>query len=114
MAEGCIFCRIAKGEIPAEKLYEDERFVAFKDIKPIAPTHILVVPKEHIPTLNEVGNDKADLASGLLRAAKEVAKKAGIAESGYRMVINCNREAGQEIFHLHVHVIGGRQLHGMG
>ncbi len=114
MSESCIFCRIARGEIPAEKLLENEHFVAFRDIKPIAPAHILVVPKEHIPTLNDLTSDKAHLASGLIATAKEVAKKAGIADSGYRMVINCNKEAGQEIFHLHMHVIGGRQLEGMG
>lgn len=114
MSESCIFCRIAKGEIPADKLWENEHFVAFKDINPIAPTHILVVTKEHIPTLNDLGSDKSHLASGLISAAKDVAKKAGVSDSGYRMVINCNREAGQEVFHLHMHVIGGRQLHGMG
>lgn len=114
MAKDCIFCRIAKGEVPAEKFYEDEHFIAFKDIKPIAPTHILIIPKEHISTLNDLGDDKAHLASGLLACAKEVARKAGVAESGYRTVINCNEESGQEIFHLHLHVIGGKRLGGMG
>ena len=114
MSEGCIFCRIAKGEIPADKIFEDEHFVAFKDIKPIAPAHILIVPKEHIPTLNDLGSDKATMAGDLLATAREVAKKAGVAESGYRTVINCNSDAGQEVFHLHVHVIGGKRLGGMG
>lgn len=114
MSEGCIFCRIAKGEIPADKIFEDEHFVAFKDIKPIAPAHILIIPKEHIPTLNDLGSDNVALASGLLATAREVAKKTGIADSGYRTVINCNSAAGQEVFHLHAHVIGGRRLEGMG
>ena len=114
MAEECIFCRIVKGEIPADKFFENEHFVAFKDIKPIAPQHFLVVPKEHIATLNDLGSDKAHIASGILTAAQEVAKKAGIAESGYRSVINCNADSGQEVFHIHLHVIGGKRLGGMG
>jgi len=114
MSEGCIFCRIAKGEIPAERIFENEHFLAFKDIKPIAPAHVLIIPKEHIPTLNDLGSDKMAVASGLLATAREVAKKAGIAESGYRTVINCNSAAGQEVFHLHAHVIGGKRLGGMG
>jgi len=114
MSEECIFCRIAKGEIPAEKILETEDFVAFCDINPIAPTHILIIPREHIPTLNDLGKDKAHLASGLINVAQEVAKKSGIDKNGYRIIINCNRAAGQEIFHLHAHVIGGRQLQGMG
>ncbi|MFH1829474.1 MAG: histidine triad nucleotide-binding protein [Pseudomonadota bacterium] len=114
MSKECIFCRIAKGEIPAEKVMETEDFVAFRDINPIAPTHVLIIPREHIPTLNDLGKEKAHLANGLINAAQEVAKKSGIAKDGYRIIINCNRAAGQEIFHLHAHVIGGRQLQGMG
>jgi histidine triad (HIT) family protein len=102
------------GEIPAEKVFEDEHFIAFNDIKPIAPTHVLVVPKEHIPTLNDLGKEQTHIASGLVNVAQEVARKTGIDKSGYRTIINCNSEAGQEIFHLHMHVVGGRQLKGMG
>ena len=114
MSEECIFCRIAKGEIPAEKVLETEELVAFKDIHPAAPTHILIIPREHIPTLNDIPDDKMRVAASLLAAARDVAKKLGIAESGYRAIINCNRGAGQEIFHLHLHLLGGRPLQSMG
>lgn len=110
MSGECIFCKIAKGEMPADKLFEDEEIVAFKDINPAAPTHILIVPKAHIPTLNDIQADKLDILTKMISAARNLAKKAGIAEKGYRTVINCNREAGQEIFHMHLHVIGGRPL----
>jgi histidine triad (HIT) family protein len=114
MADECIFCRIAKGEIPAEKVLETEAFVAFRDIHPAAPTHVLIIPREHIPTLNDLTVEKAHIACGLLTTARDVAKKLGIAESGYRAIINCNRGAGQEIFHLHLHLLGGRPLQTMG
>jgi histidine triad (HIT) family protein len=87
MSEECIFCRIAKGEIPAEKIVETDDFVAFRDINPIAPTHVLIIPREHIPTLNDLGKDKIHLASGLFSAAQEVAKKSGVATNGYRLII---------------------------
>ena len=114
MAEECIFCKIAKGEIPAEKILETDSLVAFNDIKPVAPTHVLIVPREHISSLNQVKQDKAGLAGEMLMAAKEIAKKLGVADDGYRTIINTNRAAGQEIFHLHMHVIGGRPLDKMG
>ena len=114
MAEECIFCKIAKGEIPAEKILETESLVAFNDIKPVAPTHVLIVPREHNSSLNQVGQDKANLVGEMLMAAKEVAKRLGIANDGYRTIVNTNRAAGQEISHLHMHVIGGRPLDKMG
>ena len=114
MPEECIFCRIAKGEIPAEKIMETESLVAFKDINPVAPVHVLIVPREHITTLNQLKSDKSQLAAEMLMAAKDVAKKSGVSESGYRTIVNTNGEAGQEIFHLHMHVIGGRPLEKMG
>jgi len=114
MSEECIFCRIAKGEIPAEKIYESDNVVAFNDINPIAPTHVLIVPKEHITSLNQMKDDKSSLAGEMIMIAREVAKKTGVAEGGYRTIINTNRSAGQEIFHLHMHVIGGRPLEKMG
>ena len=113
MADDRIFCRIAKGEIPAEKVFEDDDIVAFKDIQPSAPVHILVVPKLHLPTLNDTAEKQA-LLGKLLAVARDVAAKAGIAESGYRTIINTNRGAGQVVFHLHVHVMGGRPLETMG
>ena len=111
--DDCIFCKIAKGEIPAEKLFENDEFVAFRDIRPAAPTHILLIPRAHIPTLNDAASH-AELLGRMLAAAREIAGKAGIADSGYRTVINCNRNAGQEVFHLHLHILGGRQLGAMG
>lgn len=113
MADDCIFCKIAKGEIPAEKVMEDDALVVFKDIRPAAPVHLLIVPKAHLPTLNDAGDQPA-LLGRMLVVAKEAAAKAGIAESGYRTIVNCNRGAGQEVFHLHMHVLGGRPLGSMG
>jgi len=106
----CIFCKIAAKEIPAELAYEDEKAVAFKDLHPIAPQHYLVVPKEHIPGGNDVNDSNCALVGHLLDVAARVAKKAGFAESGYRVIINTNADAGQEIFHLHLHLLGGKRL----
>jgi histidine triad (HIT) family protein len=105
-----IFAKIANGEIPADIVYEDEHVVAFRDLNPQAPTHVLVIPRKPIPTLNDVGEADAELVGRLFLAAAKVAAAEGIAERGYRTVINCNAEAGQTVFHLHVHVIGGRPL----
>ncbi|MBU0501386.1 MAG: histidine triad nucleotide-binding protein [Gammaproteobacteria bacterium] len=106
----CIFCKIAAGDIPATKLYEDDRVVAFRDLNPQAPTHLLVIPRRHIATLNDLELDDAALIGSMYLAAKEVAAAEGIAEAGYRTVFNCNRDGGQEVFHLHLHVLGGRQM----
>lgn len=114
MSEECIFCKIVRGDIPAQKVLENEYVVAFKDINPAAPTHILIVPRLHIPTLNDLTPETGKVAEALMLAAREVAKKTGIAEGGYRAILNCNRGAGQEVFHLHVHVLGGRPLGSMG
>ena len=105
-----IFGKIARGEIPVEPLFEDEDVVAFRDINPQAPTHILIIPRKSIRTLNDATPEDAELLGRLLLAAARVARAAGIAESGYRTVINCNAAAGQSVFHLHLHVIGGRPL----
>jgi histidine triad (HIT) family protein len=106
----CIFCRIASGEIPASVVYEDEHVVAFRDLNPQAPTHVLVVPRRHIATLNDVGETDAELIGRMYLAAKAVAARDGIAEPGYRTVFNCNADAGQTVFHLHLHVLGGRVM----
>ncbi len=106
----CLFCKIIKGEIKADKVYEDEISMGIKDINPQAPVHILIIPKEHISTLNELTEDKKNLIGHLFLVAKEIAKKEGVAERGYRTIINCNREAGQSIFHIHLHLLGGRLL----
>jgi histidine triad (HIT) family protein len=110
MAADCLFCKIAAGEIPAETVKEAESWVAFRDISPQAPTHILIIPREHVATLNDVGPDKVGLLGELLLAAKEIAADEGIAESGYRTVFNCNAGAGQSVFHIHVHLLGGRAM----
>ena len=104
----CLFCRIARGELGASVVAQDQQFVAFRDINPQAPVHVLVIPRAHVATLNEA-SDPALLA-GLLAQAREVARAEGLAERGYRVVINTNAEAGQSVFHLHAHVLGGRPM----
>lgn len=104
----CLFCKIVKGEIPAAKVYEDEIALAFKDIQPEAPHHVLIVPKKHIPTLNDLTPEDEKLAGHLLLVASKVAEKLGVAQSGYRLALNTNADAGQIVFHLHLHFLGGR------
>jgi histidine triad (HIT) family protein len=108
MADDCLFCRIVRQEIPVPLVYSSADCVAFRDINPQAPTHILVVPREHVASLNEA-NDAAMLGR-LLLVASEIAKTEGIAESGYRTVVNTNRDAGQTVFHIHLHLLGGRSM----
>ena len=105
-----IFGKIARGEIPADLIYGDDEVIAFRDLSPQAPTHVLVIPRKPIPTLNDAGADDALLIGKLFLAAARVAKDLGIADAGYRTVINCNAGAGQTVFHLHVHVLGGRPM----
>ena len=106
----CLFCRIAAGEIPANILYSDEDVLAFRDINPQAPLHALVIPRKHIATINDLQADDAALVGKLFLAAKQVAKEAGHAEDGYRVVMNCGLDAGQTVFHIHLHVLAGRAL----
>ncbi len=106
----CLFCKMVSGEIEPDLVYEDDEVIAFRDINPQAPTHVLVVPREHIATLNDLQPRHAELVGRMFLAAKEVARKEGIEQRGYRTVINCNREAGQSVFHLHLHVLGGRAM----
>ena len=108
--EECIFCKIANGEMEADILYSDGEVVAFRDINPKAPIHFLVIPKKHIPTALELTPDDAGLLSSIFAAIKKVAEEEGIAETGVRIVNNVGRAAGQVVFHLHFHVLGGRQL----
>jgi histidine triad (HIT) family protein len=108
MTDSCLFCRIARREIPATVIHEDEHTLAFRDIDPKAPTHVLIIPKEHVATLNDATD--ATLLGRLLLAAKQIAAAEGIAESGYRTVVNCGAGAGQTVFHIHVHLLGGRAL----
>ncbi len=106
----CLFCRIAADEIPAAKLYDDGEVLVFRDINPEAPVHLLLVPRRHIPTLNDLTEADATLIGRLYLAGQRVAAELGVAESGYRTVINCNRDAGQIVFHVHMHLLAGREL----
>jgi len=110
METDCIFCKIAKKEIGASVLYEDNEIIAFNDRDPQAPTHVLVIPKEHIGTANDITKGTQSLIGKMTMAAKKVAKDAGIADSGYRLVINCGKDGGQLVEHLHLHLLGGRGL----
>jgi histidine triad (HIT) family protein len=106
----CIFCRIASGEIPSRVVLADDDLVAFEDINPQAPVHVLVIPRRHIATLNDLGPDDDALVGKLHRAAARVARERGIAGPGYRVVLNCNAHAGQSVWHVHLHLLGGRSL----
>lgn len=106
----CLFCRVIEGAIPSEKIYEDDDFLAFKDINPQSPVHILVIPKKHIAKLSDCGNDESDILSGLMLRANKVAKDLGFAESGYRVAINSGDDGGQLVHHLHLHLMGGGKL----
>jgi histidine triad (HIT) family protein len=111
MAEpDCLFCKIVTGEIPSTKVYEDEKAVAFKDINPQAPVHVLIVPREHIESLNDAGQGDELLIGHLLRLAPKIANQLGVAENGFRTVINTGAESGQSVWHLHLHVLGGRRM----
>ncbi len=110
MENNCLFCRIIAGEIPAEVVYSDERSIALRDINPQAPTHVLVIPREHMESLDEATQKDEALLGHLLRVAARVANELGHSESGYRTVINTGAGAGQSVFHLHLHVLGGRAL----
>jgi histidine triad (HIT) family protein len=106
----CLFCKIIAGEIPGAIVYQDERLVAFKDINPQAPMHVLIVPRRHIASLNEVKPDDDGLVGEMVRRAASLAAEHGHADRGYRTVFNCNADAGQTVFHIHLHVLGGRRL----
>src|ERR671913_45418 len=106
----CLFCLIVEGKIPASKVYEDDQLLAFNDIHPQAPMHVLVVPKAHIATVNDLGPEHEELVGAMMRRAAAIARDRGFATSGYRTVVNCNAQAGQTVFHLHMHVLGGRVL----
>jgi histidine triad (HIT) family protein len=107
----CLFCKIAAGEIPATLVHQDEHLIAFKDINPQAPMHVLVVPRRHIATINDLTPADDALVGEMIRRAAALAKEHGHGDRGYRTVFNCNAEAGQTVFHIHLHVLGGRPLH---
>ena len=109
MAE-CIFCKIVNGEIPSDKVYEDDELIAFKDINPEAPVHIIIIPKKHIESLNSIEEKDINIISHIFMIAKSITKDLGIAEDGYRLVNNCGEDGGQTVNHLHFHLLGGRSL----
>jgi histidine triad (HIT) family protein len=108
--EGCIFCKIVEGRIPISKVYEDDNVLAFDDIQPMSPVHVIVIPKQHLSTLLDVDTAAMHIMNMLIKAVQEVAKIKGIDRKGFRVVINCNEEGGQVILHLHIHVLGGKKL----
>ncbi len=110
MGEDCLFCKIVAGDLPSTEVYSDDEVYAFRDIKPNAPTHVLVVPRKHIARLTDAGPEDTELLGRLLLRANEIAAREGIAEPGFRCVINCNDAGGQEVYHLHLHILGGRQM----
>jgi histidine triad (HIT) family protein len=106
----CLFCKIRDGEIPGEVVYENDDVLAFRDVNPQAPTHILVIPRKHIPTTNDLETADAGVVGKMMLAAKKIAADEGFAADGYRLVLNCNEGAGQTVFHIHMHLLGGRRL----
>lgn len=110
MPDNCLFCKIAAGEIPADPVYQDDAVFAFNDINPQAPTHVLIIPKTHIATLNDANPEHAAVLGRLMLAAADIAKDKGFADPGYRVVMNCNGNAGQTVFHVHLHLLGERRF----
>lgn len=106
----CIFCKIASGDIPGDVVYQDDRVIAVNDIDPKAPVHILIMPKKHIPSLNEIDDSNKDIMAHILTVAANLAKAKGVAEKGYRIVNNCGVQGGQSVEHIHFHLLGGRSL----
>lgn len=110
MSDACIFCKIISGEIPSQKIFTDELVTAFRDIQPAAPTHILIVPNRHIPSMNELTDADEGVTGRMMTVAKQLAAQEGIAENGYRLIINTGPHAGQVVFHLHLHLLGGQKM----
>ncbi|MDX1508549.1 MAG: histidine triad nucleotide-binding protein [Woeseiaceae bacterium] len=110
MSDDCLFCKILAGEIPADIVHESETAVAFRDINPQAPTHVLIIPRKHIATINDITESDHGIIGSLYGVAAKIAAKEGHADDGYRVVMNCNERAGQSVFHVHLHLLGGRDL----
>jgi histidine triad (HIT) family protein len=110
MDDNCIFCKIIKGEIPCNKAFENEDLLAFYDINPQAPVHILIIPKKHIPTILDIKPEDYNLLGKMFTLASQLAGEADIAEPGFRTVFNCNKDAGQAVYHIHLHLLGGRKM----
>lgn len=107
----CLFCKIVAKEIPSDIVYEDDRLIAFRDINPQAPSHVLIIPRQHIATLNDLTESDGLLISHTVLTAKQLADQLGLARHGYRLIWNCNEHGGQEVFHIHLHLLGGRAMH---
>ena len=106
----CIFCQIVAGKVPSEIIYQDEEVIAFRDIEPMAPTHLIIIPKKHIPSLAHISEAELPLIGHMVNIANQLAKRGGISEDGYRLVMNCGEQGGQLVPHLHMHILGGRRL----
>lgn len=106
----CLFCSILSGDIPADIIFESETAIAFRDINPQAPTHVIIIPRQHVPTINDISEDDQLIVGSLYTAASTIAAAEGVADDGYRVVMNCNAAAGQSVFHIHLHLLGGREL----
>ena len=114
MSQDCIFCKIIAGEIPSKQVYQDDKVTAFHDINPVAPVHVLIVPNAHIPSVNAVEAEHEALLGHMFTVARKIAEELGVAESGYRLIVNTGPHAGQVVFHLHMHLLGGHRLRAMG
>jgi histidine triad (HIT) family protein len=110
MIEDCLFCKIVAGDIPADIIHETETTLAFRDINPQAPVHVLIIPRKHIATINDLTDEDSEIVGSLFMAARDIAAAEGLADDGYRVVMNCNEAAGQTVFHIHLHLLGGRPL----
>lgn len=108
--QDCLFCKVLNGDIPADIVYESDSAIAFRDINPQAPTHVLVIPRKHVATINDLDEEDQEIVGSLYLAAKDIARAEGLSDEGYRVVMNCNEGAGQSVFHIHLHVLGGRAL----
>jgi histidine triad (HIT) family protein len=106
----CLFCKIQEGEIPVDMLFENEEVLAFRDVNPQAPVHVLIIPRKHISTVNDITDSDESIMGKLFAAAKRIAAQEGISEDGYRLVVNCNEKAGQSVFHIHMHLLAGRAM----
>jgi len=108
--ESCLFCKILAGDIPADIIYESDTAIGFRDINPHAPTHVVIIPRKHIATINDIEPDDQQIVGSLFTAAREIAEKEGHADAGYRVAMNCNEAAGQTVFHIHLHLLAGRSF----
>ncbi|KOF57013.1 MULTISPECIES: histidine triad nucleotide-binding protein [Clostridium] len=108
--DDCVFCKIVKGEIPSNKVYEDDKIISFKDLNPEAPVHVLIIPKKHISSLNDVNDEDAEIIAHIFKTVPKLVKELGIDEAGYRIVSNCGENGGQSVPHVHFHLLGGRSL----